>query len=201
MEYTEKEKNILALMKKTDFKNISKNDFITYASKLDELRPEVAKEIIAQFPELANLLRHAMTEYKGMVDGVVASDDSSINSVYGLLDKELVESSKSRTEYIEFANKVQADLSKCLDRENLTSEEQQKIINQEFELLKMVDKKDDSIRNHEKNIADVADKKDAEKRKFNWGIFAAGSFVFLTLVSVGAAALGGKVNLKLPNKL
>ena len=43
MEYTIEEKGILDLMGRTDFRNLSKGDVISYASKLAELRPEVAK--------------------------------------------------------------------------------------------------------------------------------------------------------------
>ena len=33
------EKDVLAMMQRTDFKNISKGDVISFASKIDELRP------------------------------------------------------------------------------------------------------------------------------------------------------------------
>lgn len=49
MIYTPAEKNILSLMKRTDFKNISKNDILSFASELGKLNPDVAREIIAQF--------------------------------------------------------------------------------------------------------------------------------------------------------
>lgn len=39
MEYTPMEKDVLAMMQRTDFKNISKADVISFASKIDELRP------------------------------------------------------------------------------------------------------------------------------------------------------------------
>ena len=49
MEYTPMEKDVLAMMQRTDFKNmnISKGDVISFASKIGELRPEVAKEVLA----------------------------------------------------------------------------------------------------------------------------------------------------------
>lgn len=50
MEYTPTEKEVLFLMKRTNFKNISKGDVISFTSKIGELRTEVAKEVIAQFP-------------------------------------------------------------------------------------------------------------------------------------------------------
>ena len=51
MIYTPAEKNILSLMKRTDFRNIGRNEIVSLTSKIAELRPDVAKEIIAQFPE------------------------------------------------------------------------------------------------------------------------------------------------------
>lgn len=71
MEYTSNEKQILSLMERTDFKNISKSDVISFASKLGELRPEVAKEVLAQFPEFVGLMKTTLTEYKGNADSIV----------------------------------------------------------------------------------------------------------------------------------
>lgn len=71
MEYTPMEKDVLAMMQRTDFKNISKGDVISFASKIGELRPEVAKEVLAQFPEFVGLMKSSLTEYKGMLDTIV----------------------------------------------------------------------------------------------------------------------------------
>ena len=64
MEYTDMEKQVLSLMERTDFKHISKSDVISYASKLNELRPEVATQVLAQYPELAKLIQSSMVEYR-----------------------------------------------------------------------------------------------------------------------------------------
>lgn len=120
MEYTSNEKQILSLMERTDFRNLSKNDVLSYASKLNELRPEVAQQVIAQYPELAKLIQSTMVEYKDILEKIVASDDESTNQVYGIINKELYSASDSRKEFIEYADKVRADLSKCLDNPNLT---------------------------------------------------------------------------------
>ena len=84
MEYTDKEQLVLSLMQKTDFKNLSKNDIISFASKLGELRPEVAKEVLAQFPEFVGLMKSTLTEYKSMLDSIVESDDDSIKEYYAV---------------------------------------------------------------------------------------------------------------------
>lgn len=87
MEYTPMEKDVLAMMQRTDFKNISKGDVISFASKIGELRPEVAKEVLAQFPEFVGLMKSSLTEYKGMLDTIVSSDDASIKEYYGVANK------------------------------------------------------------------------------------------------------------------
>lgn len=201
MEYTNLEKQFLSLMERTDFKNLSKNDVLSYASKLNELRPEVAQQVLAQFPELAKLIQSSMVAYKEILEKIIASDDGSTNQVYGILNKELEGSHESRKEYIAFADKVRSDLSKCLDNPNLTLEQQKEIIDREMEILYVVDKKDTEIREQEKETASMADKKDSEKKEFNWKTLGVASFFVLTVVGISAAALGVKFDIKLPKKL
>ncbi|KGK87385.1 hypothetical protein [Clostridium sp. HMP27] len=201
MEYTNVEKQFLSLMERTDFKNLSKNDVLSYASKLSELRPEVAQQVLAQFPELVKLIQSSMVEYKEILEKIIVSDDDSTNQVYGILNKELEGSHESRKEYIVFADKVRSDLSKCLDNPNLTQEQQKEIIDREMEIFHLVDKKDTEIREQEMETARMADKKDSEKKEFNLKTLRVASFVVLTVVGIGAAALGGKFDIKLPKKL
>ena len=200
MEYTNTERQVLSLMKRTDFKNLSKNDVLSYASKLNELRPEVAQQVLAQFPELAKLIQATMVEYKDILEKIVTSDDESTDQVYAILNKELDGASERRKEYIEFANKVRSDLSKCLDNPDLTQEQQKDIIDRQMEIFRAVDKKDTEIRVQEMEAARMADKKDTEKKEFNWKVLGVASFVVLTAVGIGTAALGGKFDIKLPQK-
>lgn len=46
MEYTLVEQWVLDMMRRTDFKKLSKKDVLSIASKPGELRPDVAKEVI-----------------------------------------------------------------------------------------------------------------------------------------------------------
>lgn len=200
MEYTDKEKQMLELLERTDFRNLSKNDLISFASKLNEMRPEVATQVIAQFPELTSMIKSSLAEYKGMLDTIVASDDESIKQAYTTFDKEIEEAGTSRKEFINLADKVRADLSKCLDNPNLNPEERKDIIEREMDILRMVDQKDSEIRDKEMEVVHLADKKDSEKRLFNWKLIGGASFVVLTAVGIGSAALGGNFNFKLPKK-
>ncbi|MEG1567806.1 MAG: hypothetical protein RR347_08995 [Anaerovoracaceae bacterium] len=200
MEYTNNEKQVLTLIDRTDFKNLSKIDILSYASKLNELRPEVAQQVLAQFPELAKLIQATMVEYKDILEKIVASDNESTNQVYAILNKEIDTASESRREFIEYADKVRADLSKCLDNPDLTPELQKDILDRQMEIFRAVDKKDTEIREQEIESARIANKKDTEKKEFNWKIIGTASFVLLTAVGIGSAALGGRFDIKLPKK-
>lgn len=200
MEYTPMERDVLAMMQRTDFKNLSKGDVISFASKLGELRPEVAREVLAQFPEFVGLMKSTLTEYKGMLDTIVSSDDASIKEYYNIANKEMDSAAESRKKYYDFARQVQADYSKLLDNPNISPEIIIEILNREAELVKMVNEKDTEIREQEKEIEDKANKKDSEKREFNWKQIGAISLALITVVGVGSGVLGGKFDIKLPKK-
>lgn len=102
MEYTPMEKDVLAMMQRTDFKNLSKGDVISFASKIGELCPEVAKELLAQFPEFVELMKSALIEYKGMLDTIVSSDDASIKEYYGVAKKEMDQAADNRKQFYDF---------------------------------------------------------------------------------------------------
>lgn len=200
MEYTPVEKDVLSLMQRTDFKNLSKNDVISFASKLGELRPEVAKEVLAQFPEFVGLMKSTLTEYKGMLDSIVESDDDSIKEYYAVANKEMDSAADSRKQFYDFVNQVQADCSKLLDNPNLSPEMIMEILNRESELVKMANEKDSEIREQEKEIEDKVNKKDTEKREFNWKLAGGISMAVLTLAAISASVLGIKFDFKLPKK-
>lgn len=199
-EYTAVEKQALDMMKRTDFKNLSKNDVLSIASKLGELRPDVAKAVIAQFPEFAKLIQSSMEEYKDILGNIVSSDDESVKQVYAIADRDMSASADSRKQFYEFAGKVHADLSKCLDNPGLSAEERKDILAQEIEILKAVSEKDSEIRTHETETVKMVDKKDSEKRQFNWGVIKVASAVLIVGLGIAASTLGGNLNLKLPKK-
>ena len=198
MEYTDVEKQILSLMGRTDFKNLSKNDVISYVSKLGELRQDVAKEVLAKYPEFVGLINSALVEYKGMLDSIIESDDASQKQYYDVANKELDNADESRKQFYGLVESVHADCSKCLDNPDMTSEMKIEILEREIELIRMADKKDSEVREQEIEIERTADKKDLEKRAFNWKLVSGISAVLITLVGVSAGALGSNFNLKLP---
>ena len=200
MEYTSEERDFLVLTERTNFKNLSKNDVLSYASKLNELRPEVAKQVLAQYPEVVKLLQTSMDEYRKMLAEIIESDDKSIEHFHSVVDKEMEQIESSREQFYDFASKVRADLSRCLDEPNLSLEEQKEIREQEMEILRIVSQKDTEIREKEMELVTMANEKDMQKRAFNWKVISAASTVAIVVVGIGASVLGGNFNLKLPKK-
>lgn len=200
MEYTVEEKGILDLMGRTDFRNLSKGDVISYASKLAELRPEVARDVLAQYPQFVDLMKTAFSEYRQEIDKIIESDDASIEHYYTYAEKDLAESSKSRTEYYDFLKQVQADYSKCLDNPNLTPEQMMEMLKEETKLAEMAAAKDKEIREHDEIIEEKVNAKDSEKRAFNWKLAGGASLALVATVGIAASVLGGDFNFKLPTK-
>ena len=200
MDYTPLEKQALAMMGKTNFKNPSKNEIISIVSALNGIRQDVAKEIIAQFPEFATLISTSMQEYKGILEGIIASDDESIKQVYAFADKDTEQSGRSREQYYNFAEKILADYSKCLENPDLTFEQRADIFAREREILKAVGDKDTEIRNYERETRDTVNKKDSEKRQFNWAAIKMASAVLVVSLGIAASTLGSNLNIKLPSK-
>ena len=199
MEYNNVEKQFLELLDRTDFKHLSRNDVITYASKLNELRPEVASQVIAQYPEFVKLIQSSLSEYRAILERIIQSDDESLGRVYDTTDKELDIAAESRRLFYETARTVLDHCGKCFDAA-ATPEERMQIRDQEIEILRMIDKKDSEIRNAEMETVKIVDAKDSEKRAFNWKALAAVSTVLVAVIGIGGSILGGNFNLKLPKK-
>ena len=186
MEYTPIEKDVLSMMQRTDFKNLSKNDVISFASKLGELRPEVVKGVLAQYPEFVKLMKSTLTEYRSMIDSIVDSDDESLKGYYSIANKEMDSASESRKQFYNFVQQVQLDYRKCLDNPKLSPEMLMEILNREAALVKMANEKDTEIRDQEKEIEDKVNKKDTEKREFNWKLVGSISLALVTVVGISA---------------
>lgn len=193
-------KQLVSLMKKTDFDNLSKEDAFSYMSMLSELEPEVAKSVIEQFPEFTKAIQTMMDEYKDILGRIIASDDESTKQVYDILNKKLDGAAAVRKEYIEFAEKIRLDLSRTLDNPDLTPEQKKEIIDREMELLAMIGEKDSEICEDEMEVIHIADKKDLDKKRLNWKVLTAAGLTVVASVGIGAMALGGKLNIKFPTK-
>lgn len=171
-------------MEKTNFKNLSKNDMINFTSKITELRPEVAKEILAKFPDFVDFMKSTLTDSKEIFDKIISSDDSSIKEYYNIINRV-----------------IRRNHSKILDDPNSSPEIKLEILNREIDLAKIAFEKDTEIRQQEKEIEDNVNKKDSEKREYNWKLIGSICLVLIVATGISASILGGNFNLNLPKKI
>lgn len=126
---TEKEKKALDIMQKDNFRGISKDNVMQLMSILDKVEPEVAKDIIAQFPEVAKLI--AETE-KGYVDVLKSGIESCDKSTQSCFDSE--------DDLIKY-------LQKESEKEGTSFEEKQFYVNKMEEAVKRKEGKDTEHKN------------------------------------------------------
>lgn len=153
----------MALLERTDFKNLSKTDVLSFVSMLGEMRPDIAKQALAQFPELAHLIQSCLGDCRDMMGKIISSDDESIHQAYDLSNQEMKSVDESKNQFYNLVNRVHADLSKCLDYDNLTDADRKEILAQEMEVLKLTAEIDTKMRAQQREIVREAHQKDSEK--------------------------------------
>lgn len=65
-----------------DFRHMSKDKLLTFASNIDKLDPEVAKAIIGQFPEFKSYMLSLVDVFKEQTNNLMESGDKVDKSVF-----------------------------------------------------------------------------------------------------------------------
>ena len=118
------EKQVLKKLDIPDFRHLSKDKVMKFASMLPNMDPEVAKKALEQFPEFANTAKEMLVDYKIILEKGMESNEKSIVSCYD-------------------ASKLIIDsLQKELEDEELEFEGRKYIIDKMLEVSKMMNEKD-----------------------------------------------------------
>ena len=107
-----------------DFRHMSKDKIIQFASMLPKMDPEVAKKAFEQFPEFAKTTTEIVSYYKEIVNKSFDENTASVNSFYTMCDS-IIET-----------------LQEQLKDEKLTFQEKNIIIDKMIELAHMKADKD-----------------------------------------------------------
>lgn len=118
------ETQVLKKLSIPDFRHLSKNNVMAFASMIQDMDPEVAKKALEQFPDFAKSTVEALKDFKGVIDKSFGDDKESANQCYALY------------------NRIQDALEKCLDKEDLSFEERKYYIEQMKEVAQMASAKD-----------------------------------------------------------
>lgn len=118
------EAQVLEKLNIPDFRHLSKDNIMSFASMIQNMDPEVAKKALEQFPDFTKTVLDALKDFKGVIDKSFDDDKESANQCYALYDR------------------VQTALEKCLDNETLSFEERKYYIEQMKEVAQLATDKD-----------------------------------------------------------
>lgn len=118
------EREVLQQLDIPDFRHITKDKVMTFASMLQNMEPDVAKKALEQFPEFAKMSLEVMKDYKGVIEKILDENSVSSNQCYDIY------------------NEVMDALKSCLAKEDLPFEEKKYYIEKMMEIAKMAESKD-----------------------------------------------------------
>lgn len=132
------EQKILKQLDIPDFRHLTKDKVIAFASLLPKMSPEVAKKALEQFPDFASASLEVMKNYKD------------------LLGQALNSTSETTKASIDMYNQVMVSLQKMIDDNNLSFDDKIYILEQMKEIAILVDKKDTEAKNTTLKIVGIA---------------------------------------------
>ncbi len=121
-----------------DFRHMTKDKVVAFASMIPRMDPEVAKKALEQFPNFASTSLDIMKEYRGVLEEAMQDDRDSTQVCYDMY------------------NHVMDSLEKILQEEDLTFDEKTYILNQMREVADAVSQKDYEKANNRLKILGIA---------------------------------------------
>ena len=85
MNRTLSEQKVLKKLDIPDFRHLSKDKIIAFASLLPQMDAEVAKKALEQFPNFASTSLEVMKEYKSILENALVSNSESNSRSIGFM--------------------------------------------------------------------------------------------------------------------
>lgn len=118
------EQEVLQRLDIPDFRHMSKDKVMAFASMLNSMEPEVAKKAIEQFPQFAKMTLEALEDYKQVIDRSLDQNADSTKQCYTIY------------------NEILVALRCCVSQENIPFEQKRYYIEQMKEIAQMAERKD-----------------------------------------------------------
>ncbi len=138
MSKTITEQKVLNKLDIPDFRHMTKDKVMSFASMLPDMDPEVAKKALEQFPEFAKTILEITKNYKET------------------LEKGLEENAASTKVCYNACNAIIESLQKLLEKEDLSYEERKDITDKMIEVSKMMSDKDSENKNFTLKVLAIA---------------------------------------------
>lgn len=136
MSYSPKEKRVLKKLGIKDFRYMTKDKIVQFASMLPQMNPEVAKAALSQFPDFVDLAKSMIGELRWM-------NDKNMNLA-----------NNSQDHFYQVCNSILETLKLELEKDNLTPEDRNKVIDQMIQVADMLNKKDSEVKRLAKHAQD-----------------------------------------------
>ena len=121
-----------------DFRHLTKDKVVAFASMIPKMNPEVAKKALEQFPNFASTALDVMKDYGKILDNAMRDDRESTQICYDMY------------------NRVMDSLEKILDEDELTFDEKTYILEQMKDVVDKVSKKDQEKSNNRLKLIGLA---------------------------------------------
>lgn len=134
--YTEMQ--VLKKLDIPDFRHMTKDKVIAFATMIPRMSPEVAMKALEQFPDFASTSLGIMKEYRGILEKAMEEDRESTQICYDMY------------------NRVMSSLEKILEEDELTFDEKTYILDQMKEIANAVSQKDYEKSNNRLKLIGIA---------------------------------------------
>ena len=124
MSHTLNEKKVLKKLGIEDFRHMTKDKIVEFASMLPQMDPEVAKKALEQFPEFKDMAIEVVKNLRENITQAVESENRGQDVFY------------------DACNKVIDSLERQLGREDITPEQEQQIRDDMLKVVEMMYDKD-----------------------------------------------------------
>jgi len=118
------EQQVLNQLSIPNFRHITKDKVMTFASMLQSMEPEVAKKALEQFPDFAKMALEVMHDYKAILDRAFEDNSDSMKQCY------------------EIYNTVLITLKSCVEKDDIVFDEKKYYLDKMMEIAKMAEIKD-----------------------------------------------------------
>lgn len=118
------EQQVLQQLDIPDFRHMTKDKVMAFASMLNSMEPEVAKKAIEQFPQFTKMALEALEDYKHVLDQALDQNSATSKQCYDIY------------------NSILSTLRSLVSQENIPFEEKKFYVEQMNEIAQMASAKD-----------------------------------------------------------
>lgn len=183
------EKKILETVK-TEMKEIERNGSVDMekishiVSHLNELNPEVAKELLAQYPVFAGVLKEAVGQYGNMINSILSGNGKNMDNFYKILEKECDGTDNARRYLYGLSSKSMEIYNSIMKNPNASESLILEAATKQLEVLKIYAEFEKMEFEKEKEIRNSASQKDSENKKWLWEVAKVAGTVALSVATV-----------------